>query len=112
MNLTSMPANGATIITVNEARIDASVAIQFKDAMRALASDGADDVVLDLGQVKFVDSSGLGAIVGSMKYLDTSRKMHLAALTPDVDKVFRLTRMDSIFQIHADTSAFLARATG
>jgi len=112
MNLTSSPANGATIITVNEARIDASVAIQFKDAMRAHAGCGDGDVVLDLGQVTFVDSSGLGAIVGSMKYLDTSRRLHLAALTPDVDKVFRLTRMDSIFEIHDDTRAFLARAAG
>ncbi len=110
MNLTSNPTNGTTIITVNETRIDASVAIQFKDAMRTHTSDGTGDVVLDLSQVTFVDSSGLGAIVGSMKHLDLSRKMHLAGLTPDVDKVFRLTRMDSIFQIHENTSEFLTRA--
>lgn len=112
MNLLSTFHESTRIVTVNETRIDAAVAIQFKDAMRAHAGCGDGDVVLDLGQVTFVDSSGLGAIVGSMKYLDTSRRMHLAALTPDVDKVFRLTRMDSIFEIHDDTRSFLDRAAG
>ena len=112
MNLTSTPEDGATIITVHEGRIDASVAIQFKDAMRGAIGQNDDDVVLDLSQVTFIDSSGLGAIVGSMRYLDTARKMHLAGLTPDVDKVFRLTRMDKIFAIHTDTKAFMTRAAG
>jgi len=50
--------------------------------------------------VTFVDSSGLGAIVASMKQMGNERKLDLAGLTPDVDKVFRLTRMDSVFAIY------------
>ncbi len=52
-----------------EPRIDAAVAIQFKDAMRAATDGGPDRVILDLSGVDFIDSSGLGAIVAAMKHL-------------------------------------------
>ena len=99
MNLDIYDRNGIAVITVPDTRIDAAVAIQFKDAMRAATSDGSDRVVLDMSEVLFVDSSGLGAIVASMKQVGNQRRLDLAGLTPDVAKVFQLTRMDSVFQI-------------
>ena len=93
----------AAIVSVTASRIDAAVAIEFKDQMRVAIDETSGRVVLDLSQVDFVDSSGLGAIVAAMKLMPTGRKLELAALTPDVDRVFRMTRMDSIFTIHPDT---------
>jgi len=94
--------NGAAlVITPIDARIDAAVAIQFKDRMRALTQDADGCVLLDLRRVDFVDSSGLGAIVGAMKQLGGQARLELAGLTPNVAKVFRLTRMDTVFTIHA-----------
>jgi len=92
------------LITVQSQRIDASGAIQFKDRMRELTGQTSDRVVLDLQMVDFVDSSGLGAIVASMKQLGPGQTLELAALSPAVEKVFRLTRMDSVFTIHALSS--------
>lgn len=100
MNLVSEAINDALVVRVNEDRIDAAVAIQFKDRMRELTADSGDRVILDLGRVSFVDSSGLGAIVSVMKFLAPARRLELAALTPNVGKVFHLTRMDSVFAIH------------
>jgi anti-sigma B factor antagonist len=51
--------------------------------------------------VAFLDSSGLGAVVAVKKLMGPDRRLDLACLTPAVDKVFRLTRMDSVFTIHA-----------
>lgn len=99
MNLSSSSVGTAQIITVEEARIDAAVAIQFKDRMREVSDGGPARIVLDLGNVDFIDSSGLGAIVAAMKQLEDGRTLDLCALTPNVDKVFRLTRMDTIFGI-------------
>lgn len=82
-------------------RIDAAVAIQFKDLMRDAIRDPAPRVILDLSRVLFLDSSGLGAVVAVMKLLGPDRKLELSGLTPTVEKVFRLTRMDSVFTIHA-----------
>ena len=59
-----------------------------------------DRVILDLSPVHFLDSSGLGAVVAVMKLLAPDRKLELSGLTATVEKVFRLTRMASIFPIH------------
>ena len=99
MDLTSSTRNDQRVITVNEARIDAAVALSFKDRMREETQDGPNLVVLDLQQVQFIDSSGLGAIVAAMKALGQERTLALAGLTPTVEKVFRLTRMDSVFPL-------------
>ena len=95
----------ALLVRVEESRIDAAIAIRFKDAMREVAGPnaapaGVERVVLDLSNVAFLDSSGLGAVVAVMKELGPKRPLELAALTPAVDRVFRLTRMDSVFTIH------------
>lgn len=109
MNLVSEDIGALRIITVAEARIDAAVAIQFKDAMRAINDDGPPRVVLDLSQVTFLDSSGLGAVVAAMKQVGPERRLELAGLTPTVAKVFHLTRMDTVFTIHPDVAAITAR---
>jgi len=98
------------IVTVNAERIDAAIAIQFKEDMRSETESGASRVILDLSEVKFIDSSGLGAIVAAMKQLGSSRKLDLAGLSPMVDKVFRLTRMDTVFDLY--TSLNEATAVG
>lgn len=100
MRLADGMVDGLRVVRVEEDRIDASVAIQFKDRMREMTKEAAGRCILDLGRVTFVDSSGLGAIVSVMKSLAPGCRLELAALTPLVDKVFRLTRMDTVFVIH------------
>lgn len=101
MDLAVERRGGALIVRVQEARIDAAVAIAFKEAMRGATAGPEPRVVLDLADVGFLDSSGLGAVVAVMKQLGPNRRLELAALSPPVEKVFRLTRMDSVFRIHA-----------
>ena len=100
------------IITPAASRIDAVVAIKFKDRMRDITRDVTGRVILNLDRVEFVDSSGLGAIVAAMKQLDGDRPLELAALQPAVAKVFRLTRMDSVFPIHDDAATAMAARSG
>ena len=100
MELQAEPRGGFLAILVNADRIDAASAILFKDRMRELTQRTSGRVVLDLTQVAFLDSSGLGAVVAAMKALGPDRPLELAGLTPTVQKVFRLTRMDSVFKIH------------
>ncbi len=108
MNLTSTTDGARRIVTVNETRIDAAVALTFKNKMRSETEDAPDRVILNLEQVQFVDSSGLGAIVAAMKAMGSSRTMALAGLTPTVEKVFRLTRMDSVFPLFLTLEEALA----
>ena len=107
---TGPPDAPQLIVRVEEARIDAVVAIRFKDQMRELIAESAGTVLLDLGQVGFLDSSGLGAVVAVKKMLAPELQLELAALTPAVDKVFRLTRMDRVFTIHPEAPAAAGQA--
>lgn len=111
MDISATHSPQGLVIRVNEARLDAAVAIEFKEGVRAAAEAAGTPVILDLSQVGFLDSSGLGAVVAVMKLLGPDRPLHLAGLTPAVAKVFRLTRMDSIFTIH-DTAPGGLRAAG
>ncbi|MCR8724971.1 STAS domain-containing protein [Frigidibacter sp. ROC022] len=105
MTLVADPFDGGLAVRFEGARIDAAGAIDFKDGMKALTGSESGRVVLDLGQVGFIDSSGLGAIVAVMKQLGPGRRLELAGLTPAVAKVFRLTRMDDVFRIHDSVAA-------
>jgi anti-sigma B factor antagonist len=100
MDLKAEKSGDVLIITCLHDRIDAAGAIQFKDRVRELTQASASRVVLDLSKVNFLDSSGLGALVAAMKALTPDRTLELSGLTPTVQKVFRLTRMDTIFIIH------------
>lgn len=97
-------------VQVMEDRIDAATAIQFKEKMRDIAKTGDQRMVLDLSRVQFLDSSGLGAIVAVKKLLGADRALELSGLTPTVEKVFRLTRLDSIFTIHPSLEAAVLHA--
>ncbi len=105
MSLSSSMKGDTQIITVNRDRIDAAMAIQFKKDMRSETETETRRVILDLTSVEFIDSSGLGAIVASMKQLGDGRRLDLAGLQPVVEKVFRLTRVDSVFLLFGSLDA-------
>ncbi len=99
MKLTVQNHGEVTIATLEETRLDAALSVRFKEGMREVAESDVDNVVLDLSQVMFMDSSGLGAVVAVMKLMGREKMFQIAGLTPAVDKVFKLTRMDSVFKI-------------
>jgi anti-sigma B factor antagonist len=110
MNLMASAHGDLLLVTVCENRIDAASAIQFKERMREVTQTSSGRVLLDLSQVAFLDSSGLGAVVGVMKLLGPDRKLELSGLTQTVAKVFRLTRMDTVFTIHPNLPDGLRKA--
>ncbi|MEL6522180.1 MAG: STAS domain-containing protein [Pseudomonadota bacterium] len=108
MQLNAEVHDNLMLVKLQADRLDAAVAIEFKDQMRAVTQGGPARVVLDLGQVSFLDSSGLGAVVAAMKHLGNDRRLELADLQPNVEKVFKLTCMDRVFIIHESGDAALA----
>ncbi len=99
MEVSAKTEEDMQVVSVLDTRIDAAVALAFKDAMRSTTEGGPDTVVLDLRKVDFIDSSGLGALVATLKHLSPARKLILAGLSPAVEKVFKLTRMDTVFNV-------------
>lgn len=107
MELELKKSGSDLVITVPDARLDAAIAVRFKDAVRRHIEGPHDRIVLDLSAVEFLDSSGLGAVVSIFKEVGSRKTFCLAGLNPHVDKVLRLTRMDSVFSIYPDVDSAL-----
>ena len=101
MELTANDQGEQVVVTLAEPRIDAAIATRFKDTMREIITKHRKPVLVDMRSVKFMDSSGLGAMIAVHKAMPQGVPLTLQDLTPDVMRVFRLTRMDSVFQIKA-----------
>lgn len=99
MQLTITSFEDKHIIKIGEARLDAVVATAFKDRIREALTEIGPNIVLDLEQVNFMDSSGLGAVIAVLKSLPEGYQLELCNLSRNVERVFRLTHMDSIFKI-------------
>lgn len=99
MQLTVTDTDSHLRIAVLETRIDAAIATQFKDRLREILMQYRKPVEMDMQAVDFMDSSGLGAMIALRKALPESRPLMLTGLTPNVERVFRLTRMDTVFDI-------------
>ena len=109
MDISVRDMEGRRVAHVHQERIDAAVATEFREAARHALLGGPPVAILDLGEVEFMDSSGLGAVIGLRKLLAPGIAVELAALRPRVARVFALTRMDLLFAIHPDIGSALLR---
>jgi len=91
----------ANILALNPSvkRIDASVALKFKEFILERINMGNVKIILDLTGVDFIDSSGLGAIVACLKVLKGKGYLVICGLSETVSTLFSLTRMDKAFRI-------------
>ena len=86
------------VLVVKERRVDARSAPELKDALADYVSKGHERIVLDLADVEFMDSSGLGAMVSGLKLLANRGELVLARVRDSVHALLRLTRMDQVFR--------------
>lgn len=82
-----------------EGRFNMVSAPQFSTMVKDLVSDGCARVVVDLSATEFIDSSGLGALVASLKLArQAGGDLRLAATTPQVDTVLELTNLKRVLK--------------
>lgn len=92
--------NDVLVIELREDNLDASNVREFKDAIQAVMHERTR-VVLDMAGVKFVDSSGLGALISCLRQLNGRRgDFKLCAMSKTVRALFELMRMHRVFNIH------------
>jgi len=99
MEIEGRKAGDILVVVPLEKRIDASVATEFKGKMVDWINQGNGRIILDLSHVDFIDSSGLGAIVSSLKTIGNNGDLVICGITDTVMGLFRLTRMNRVFQI-------------
>jgi anti-sigma B factor antagonist len=95
-----MEDNDVLVIELREDNLDASNVREFKDAVQAVMHERTR-VVLDMSGVKFVDSSGLGALISCLRQLNARRgDFKLCGMSTTVRALFELMRMHRVFNIH------------
>ncbi len=89
------------LIIVVKGDIDAYHSADFKKTIKEkMASHSGDTIVLDLSNVSYIDSAGLGSLVAILKEArNTSKGFVLASLKPNVKRIFEMTRLDKVFKI-------------
>src|SRR5690606_21928454 len=111
ISVTTSEAGEVNIVHVS-GEIDVASAAVLRDALEALIADGRRRLTLDLGAVTFMDSTGLGIVVGRLKKLTR----HGGTLTVVVShervlRVFTITGLDRLIDIHPDLEGAV-RAAG
>jgi anti-sigma B factor antagonist len=107
IQITERP-NGMTLVRIDDARLTAAIAPDFKQRMADAVEAGHNRLVLDLSRVTFIDSTGLGALVGVLKRIGNRGDLAVCGLQPAVQQMFKLTRMDRVFRIFPDAETALA----
>jgi anti-sigma B factor antagonist len=83
----------------------------FQSAFRR--EDGAETIVLDLSEVPFIDSSGLGSLVSAyVSRQKAGRRIALSGVNERVWRLFEITRTDSLFLIFPTVDDALAALNG
>jgi anti-sigma B factor antagonist len=106
--LEDVPEGDCLVVSLREKRLDAVIAASFRDALVERIDQGQRNIVLDMAQVSFMDSSGLGAVVFILKHLGHKGRLHICGVTPGVMAVLKLTRMDRVLKTFETRQAAIA----
>lgn len=91
--------NDCALIRVG-GEIDVYTAPSLREAILGLIGNGVSHVIADLRAVEFLDSTGLGAIVGGHKRLRTNDGSLILAASPErIVRLFRITGLDRAFSL-------------
>lgn len=87
--------------------LDGATTNELKNQIRDVMQQGADIVLLNMQDVTFMNSSGIGALVAILKMVrEKEKQMYLCGLTDQVRMIFQLTKMDRVFKPFLDQGEF------
>ncbi|GAA4350165.1 STAS domain-containing protein [Angustibacter luteus] len=100
---------GGRMIVEVSGEIDVYSAPALRDQLNTLVAGGHHHLVVDMQGVEFLDSTGLGVLVGGLKRVRTQGgSLHLVCSQERVLKVFRITGLTKVFAIHDSVDEALA----
>ena len=108
MEIVRSLAPGGVVILHAKGKLNMVHAQRLRDEFAALVAEGKNKIVVDLGQVDFLDSSGLGALIGGLKAArQAGGDLRIAAANEQVLLVLQLTNLDRVLTPYPNSeSAF------
>ena len=105
LELSTRDGRSCTVVWVS-GELDMDTGPQLQEVLRKVADGGGRQVVLDLAEVTFMDSSGLGLLVVWFKALrDGGGRLCLAAAQPPVRTVLALSAVDQVVDVYDSVDA-------
>ena len=97
--------NGSPVVSVM-GEVDLGTALAFEQTLLGAAEDGTGEVIVDLTGCSFLDSRGLSALLATRGRLERSnRQLALVLSNPSVMRIFEITQVDELFEIHPSLAA-------
>ena len=80
--------------------LDGTTGINFRNEISRLVNNNTKIIIVDFQNVSFMDSSGLGALVLSLKMARAhGAKLFICSINDEIQMLFELTNMDQVFQV-------------
>jgi anti-sigma B factor antagonist len=93
--------------------VDVYSAPELKDSLTSLLQSGAKAVVVDLSDVAFLDSTGLGALVEARAAMsEAGGALPIVCSQERILKLFTITGLDGVFSIHNSVDGALSSLQG
>jgi anti-anti-sigma factor len=108
MQIVLEPGAGGAVVARVRGRLDFHSAQEAGAQFNQAIADGRGKLIVDLSKVDFVDSAGLGALIGGMRRArQAGGDLYVAAPTEQVKTLLSLTLVDQIMKIHPTVSEAL-----
>ena len=89
-----------SLVSLEEEKLDASVAPELKSELITMHAEGTRNLILDMSAVKYTDSSGLSALlVGNRIFQEDGGTFVMAGLNEHVLKLLKISQLDSVLSI-------------
>ncbi len=88
-----------TAITLNEEKLDTSIAPDMKSELVNLQNDGIDSLIINLKDVKYTDSSGLSALLVANRLFNEKGSFVLCEVQEHVLKLIKISQLDKVMDI-------------
>ena len=108
LTLDTREEGGRTVVAVG-GEIDVYTAPKLREQLVDLVNDGRYHLVVDMEAVEFLDSTGLGVLVGGLKRVRAhDGSLRLVCTQERILKIFRITGLTKVFPIHESVSEAVA----
>jgi anti-sigma B factor antagonist len=102
LNLDHRRVDNKTVLEV-AGEVDVYTAPKLREKLVELVNDGNHHIVVDMTQVDFLDSTGLGVLVGGLKrVLSHDGSLSLVCDQERILKIFRITGLTKVFPIYSN----------
>jgi anti-sigma B factor antagonist len=109
LTIASREVNGVTVLDLSGRITLGEGSVQLRDAIRGLISKGQKNILLNLAEVNYIDSSGLGELVSAFTTAKNQQaEVKLLKLTKKVHDLLQLTKLYTVFDIKDDEADAIA----